>query len=94
MPKPKTPPDLVRTLEATADLLRERGMHDLAGDLEGLYDALQSMLMLSRHGDCLFGDEIRNILQIRHALRPRRGTDLDPMKGRRKARRSRTRSFR
>lgn len=75
-------------------LLRERNHADLAGDLEALYDALVSILNLTRHGDCLFGDEIRNVLGIRHALRPRRGTDLDPMKGRRKARRSRTRSFR
>lgn len=91
MPKPKAPPDLMRVLEDTADLLRERAMPDLAGDIEGMIDALRSMLQLTRHGDCLFGDEIRNILQIRHALRPRRGTDLDPMHGRRKCRRVRHR---
>lgn len=94
MPKPKAPPDLLRQLEQTGDLLRERDMPDLAGDLEALYDALRSMLDLTRHGDCLFGDEIRNLLCIRHALRPRRGTDLDPMRGRRKSRRVRNRSFR
>lgn len=94
MPKPKPPPDLVAMLDDTCFILRERQDAAIAGDLEALYDALRSMLELTRHGDCLFGDEIRNILQIRHALRPRRGTDLDPMRGKRKARRSRTRSFR
>jgi hypothetical protein len=94
MPRPKAPPDLLAMLDDTAFLLREREQPDLAGDLEALYDALRSMLELTRHGDCLFGDEIRNILQIRHALRPRRGTDLDPMRGKRKARRSRPRSTR
>ena len=94
MPKPKAPPDLVAVLDDTAYILRERNHSDLAGDLEAVHDAIRTMLELTRHGDCLFGDEIRNILQIRHALRPRRGTELDPMKGRRKARRSRTRSVR
>ena len=94
MPKPKAPPDLFTMLEDTGELLRERGHPDLAGDLEALYDALRVMLDLTRHGDALFGDEIRNILCIRHALRPRRGTDLDPMKGRRKARRLRPKARR
>jgi len=69
-------------------------MLDIAGDLEALFDALRCMLELTRYGDALWGDEIRNILQIRHALRPRRGTTADPMKGRRKSRRIRKRSFR
>lgn len=94
MPRPKAPPDLVRILEETADLLRERSMPDLAGDIEGMLDALRTMLQLTRHGDALWGDEIRNILQIRHSLRPRRGTEADPMRGQRKARRVRPRSFR
>jgi hypothetical protein len=47
------------------------------------------MLDLTKFGDCLFGDEIRNILNIRHALRPRRGTAIDPMHGQRKDRRAR-----
>lgn len=89
MPKPKAPPDLVRVLEVTSDLLRERSMSDLAGDVEAVCDALRSMLVLTRHNDCLFGDEIRNILQIRHSLRPRRGSEMDPMRTHRKARRLR-----
>jgi len=94
MPRPKPPPDLLRALEATSDLLREREMHDLAGECEAMVDALRIMLDLTRYGDALWGDEIRNILGIRHALRPRRGTSDDPMRGRRKARRIRKRSFR
>jgi len=94
MPKPKPPPDLVQALEQSTLLLRAQGIADIAGDLEALFDALRSMLELTRYGDCLFGDEIRNILGIRHALRPRRGSNADPMKGRRKSRRVRRRSFR
>jgi hypothetical protein len=94
MPRPKAPPDLVRGLEAASRTLRERGMADIAGELEALQDAIRSMLELTRYGDCLFGDEIRNLFGMRHALRPRRGTSEDPMKGRRKARRIRKRTFR
>lgn len=94
MPRPKPPPDLLRALEATSDLLREREMHDLAGECEAMVDAVRTMLALTRHNDVLWGDEIRNILCIRHAMRPRRGTSDDPMMGRRKARRIRKRSFR
>jgi len=94
MPRPKAPPDLLRALEAAGDLLREREMPDLAGECEAMCDALRTMLDLTRYGDALWGDEIRNILGIRHALRPRRGTSEDPMKGRRKSRRIRKRSFR
>jgi hypothetical protein len=94
MPKPKPPPDLVQGLEQICSLVRAQGMLDIAGDLEALFDALRCMLELTRYGDALWGDEIRNILGIRHALRPRRGTTADPMKGRRKTRRIRRRSFR
>lgn len=94
MPKPKPPPDLFRALEAVGRILREREMPDLAGEVEAVVDALRSMLELTRYGDALWGDEIRNLLCIRHALRPRRGTSDDPMHGRRKARRIRKRSFR
>jgi hypothetical protein len=47
------------------------------------------ILNLTRFGDCLFGDELRNILGVKHCLRPRRGTDADPNKGRRRERRER-----
>ena len=76
-------------LRDVADTLRDMNAHGLAGDVEAASEWLRTMLDLTKFGDCLFGDEIRNILNIRHALRPRRGTAIDPMHGQRKDRRAR-----
>ena len=76
-------------LRDVADTLRDMNAHGLAGDVEAASEALRTMLDLTKFGDCLFGDEIRNVLNIRHALRPRRGTAIDPMHGQRKDRRAR-----
>ena len=80
MPKPKPPADLMVTLERTATQLREQHMDALAGDVEAVFEALRSMLELTRYGDCIWADEIRNMLNIRHRLPARRGTSLDPMR--------------
>ena len=63
----------------TIELLRDRSMDDLAGDMEAVQAALRSMLQITRWGDCLFADEIRNILNVRHNLPARRGGNTDPM---------------
>lgn len=76
---PNRPPDLMAVLEDTIELLRDRSMDDLAGDMEAVQAALRSMLQITRWGDCLFADEIRNILNVRHNLPARRGGDTDPM---------------
>ena len=76
---PHRPPDLMAVLDDTAELLRERGMDDLAGDVEAVHAALTSMLQITRFGDCLFADEVRNILNIRHNMPARRGGASDPM---------------
>jgi hypothetical protein len=88
MPKPK-PVNQMDVLEDVSDELRQMELFGLAGDIEAVHQCLACMLSLTRFGDVLFGDEIRNILGIRHNLRPRRGTGLDPMKGRRRDRRTR-----
>lgn len=70
-------------LEDTIELLRDRSLDDLAGDMEAVQAALRSMLQITRWGDCLFADEIRNILNVRHNLPARRGGDTDPMRNHR-----------
>lgn len=88
----RKPPQPVNQLDALQDVawdLRDAGLAGLAGDVEAARDCLVVILNLTRFGDCLFGDELRNILGIRHCLRPRRGTDADPNKGRRRERRER-----
>jgi hypothetical protein len=81
IPSRRNPPSLVEMLNESCDLLRDLKLHGIAGDLEQLGEALVGMLALTKHGDALFGDEIRNFLQIRHKITPRRGTELDPMLG-------------
>lgn len=83
------PPNMMDTLEDIAHDLRELNQPALAGEIEATRNTLRVMLDLTRWGDCLFGDEIRNLLGIRHSLRPRRGTPHDPLRGKRKARRIR-----
>jgi len=88
---PIRPVNQLDALEDVAAELREAGLPGLAGDIEAARECIICMLSLTFHGDCLFGDEIRNILGIRHNLRPRRGTPADPMRGKRKDRRTRRR---
>lgn len=81
IPSRRNPPSLVEMLNESCDLLRDLKLHGIAGDLEQLAEALKGILALTKHGDALFGDEIRNFLQIKHHIKSRRGTDLDPMLG-------------
>ena len=81
IPSRRNPPSLVEMLNESCDLLRDLKLHGIAGDLEQLSEALKGILALTKHGDALFGDEIRNFLQIKHHIKSRRGTDLDPMLG-------------
>ena len=67
-------------LKRTATDLRAQRLDALAGDVESAYEALRCMLELTITGDCLFADELRNILNIRHRMQSRRGTSLDPMR--------------
>lgn len=84
IPSRKLPPSLVEMLDEACDSLRENhNLNGIAGDLEQLREAITGMLELTRHGDCLFGDEIRNFLQIKHYIKPRRGSELDPLVGQR-----------
>ena len=66
-------------LERTATALRAQRLDALAGEVEAAYEALRCMLDLTKYGDCLWADEIRNILNIRHQMRSKRGTSMDPM---------------
>jgi len=86
MARTPRPPDLIVTLRRTAHALRDRRETAMAGEVEAVLAALQSMLSLTRFNDCLFADEIRNLLNIRHQLPSRRGTDLDPMRADRQRR--------
>jgi hypothetical protein len=79
MPKPIRPPNIMDTLLAVQDRMREHGHTQIAEDIGAVRDALRTMLDLTSAGDVLFADEIRNILNIRHNLPARRGTDTDPM---------------
>ena len=81
IPSRRNPPSLVEMLNESCDLLRDLKLHGIAGDLEQLSEALKGILALTKHGDALFGDEIRNFLQIKHHIKSRRGPDLDPMLG-------------
>jgi hypothetical protein len=81
IPSRRNPPSLVEMLNESCDLLRDLKLHGIAGDLEQLAEALKGILALTKHGDALFGDEIRNFLQIKHHIKSRRGTELDPMLG-------------
>jgi len=84
IPSRRHPPSLVDMLDEACDSLRENHkLNGIAGDLEQLREAITGMLELSRYGDCLFGDEIRNFLQIKHYIKPRRGSELDPLLGQR-----------
>ena len=90
-PRPPQPTNQLDALQDIAWDLRDLNLPGIAGDVEAARECLVVMMELTRHGDCLFGDELRNILGVKHALRPRRGTDADPMKGKRMARRERPR---
>jgi hypothetical protein len=79
MPKPIRPPNMMDMLLAVQDRVREHGYTQIAADIASVHDALRTMLDLTASGDVLFADEIRNILNIRHNLPARRGTDTDPM---------------
>lgn len=46
----------------------------VASELRVVLERLQTILNLTDNGDCLFADEIRNILDIPHDMRIRRGT--------------------
>jgi hypothetical protein len=46
----------------------------VASELRIVLERLQTMLNLTETGDCLFADELRNILDIPHEMRTRRGT--------------------
>lgn len=87
--KPPKPVNQLDALQEVAWDLRDADLPGLAGDVEAARECLVVILNLTRFGDCLFGDELRNILGITHCLRPRRGTSADPNKGKRKDRRER-----
>lgn len=87
--KPIAPPNQIDVLQDVAWDLRDMDQPGMAGDIEAVRDCLKVMLELTKFGDCLFGDEIRNVLGVRHSLRPRRGTEEDPLRGQRRARRAR-----
>jgi hypothetical protein len=78
-PRPKPPADIMVALERTATALRAQRLDALAGEVEAAYEALRCMLDLTKYGDCLWADEIRNILNIRHQMKSKRGTSMDPM---------------
>ena len=84
IPSRKQPPSLVDMLDEACDSLRENhNLNGIAGDLEQLREAITGMLELTRFNDCLFGDEIRNFLQVKHYMKQRRGSELDPLLGQR-----------
>jgi hypothetical protein len=88
IPSRKQPPSLVDMLDEACDSLRENHkLNGIAGDLEQLREAITGMLELTRFNDCLFGDEIRNFLQVKHYMKPRRGSELDPLLGQRQSHR-------
>jgi hypothetical protein len=79
---------IVERLEDVQDILNEKyQIYDLDPIFKDFHEAFRTILELTRFGDCLFGDEIRHIMLIPHSIRPRRGTDQDPLKGKRKFRR-------
>lgn len=92
LPTVKQPPSHVELLEdAIATLQKKYAINDIANDLIGLLEAIKTALELTRFGDALFADELRNILMVKHCLKPRRGTSSDPLLGKRECHRKRTR---
>ena len=92
LPTAKQPPSHVELLEdAIATLQKKYAITDIANDLIGLLEAIKTALELTRFGDALFADELRNILMVKHCLKPRRGTSSDPLLGKRECHRKRTR---
>ena len=92
LPTVKQPPSHVELLEdAITTLQKKYAINDVAKDLIGVLDAIKTVLELTRFGDALFADELRNIFMVKHCLKPRRGTSSDPLLGKRECHRKRTR---
>lgn len=90
LPTIKQPPSHVRLLENAIETLQcKYAINDVAGDLKEVLEGIRTALELTRFGDCLFADEFRNILLVVHCLPNRRGTDDDPLRGKRKCHRKR-----
>lgn len=70
-------------LEDTIELLNDRGLHDLSANVKLVQDAIDAALRITRFGDVLFADELRNLLNRRHNIPARRGGPTDPMLSRR-----------
>lgn len=70
-------------LEDTIELLNDRGLHDLSANVQLVQDAIEAALRITRFGDVLFADELRNLLNRRHNIPARRGGPTDPMLSRR-----------
>ena len=66
-------------LEDTIELLNNRGLHDISANVQLVQEAIQSALRITRFGDVLFADELRNLLNRRHNIPARRGGPTDPM---------------
>lgn len=66
-------------LEDTIELLNDRGLHDMSANMKLVQEAIQSALRITRFGDVLFADELRNLLNRRHNIPARRGGPTDPM---------------
>ena len=79
MPKLTRPPNLMDVLLSAQGQMNAHGHALVATDIAAVHDALRTMLTLTASGDVLFADELRNILNIKHAMPARRGTSLDPM---------------
>jgi len=92
LPTVKQPPSHIQLLEdAIATLKNKYAITNIANDLTGLLEAINTALELTRFGDCLFSDELRNILMVKHHQKSLRGTEKDPLRGKRKCHRKRIR---
>jgi len=92
LPTVKQPPSHVQLLEDAIKTLKNKyAIMDLANNLTGLLEAINTALELTRFGDVLFSDELRNILMVKHHQKSTRGTDKDPLRGKRKCHRKRVR---
>lgn len=79
------PEPITERLRACVVFLGQR--HPIqASELATVLDRLETMLRLTRTGDCLFADEIRNLLDMPHKIRTTRGMASDPLRNKRNTR--------
>ena len=76
--KPLQPQSIVDVLLRVRQRIDALGHQNVSNDIALVQDAIRCMLDLTATGDVLYADELRNILNIRHTMKARRGSITNP----------------